>query len=161
MAGLAALLFFYYVLDSGRIAHYRVNIGDKAFYISTSAFEQFLAENLDKFARATALFYAKYCEVEVFDMTKESDRVRYGTADDGKFQYRLRLKAAPIIKTIQVEPSTSYMVGDPEEPFFSVDQDNWMAIDSQYKDHKRAKEFVKGTNLRFVVKYLRAPESDE
>ena len=162
VAGLAALLFSYYLLDSGRIANYRVNIGDKTFYVSTSAFEQFLTENLDKFANAFSRFYAKYYEVEVFDVTKESDRMRYGTTDNGALRYRLKLKAVPIINTIQVEPSApSYMLGDPEGPFFSVDEDNWMFIDTQTKDHKGQKAYNKTIRLCFIVKYLRAPESDE
>jgi hypothetical protein len=151
---LAIFLFGYFILHSGFISKYIVKFGNKEYYISPYALNTLITKNIDNLAQAISQVYEKIIEIEVFDLTKESERVTYTSNDKGNFVVKLRLKDKPIQKTIRVEASSGNFNLDPEQPIFLVDENNRISIQFLTKPEV-AKPYIENEHLYFSVTYFR------
>jgi hypothetical protein len=151
-ACLAIILAFWLVLDTGLIGRHVVKMGDKEFLISSNAFEEVIARNIDNLGEAIANVYEKFYVVEVFDLTKQDRRVKF-SLENGTPICQLALKYSAVSNTI------SAMVS--EGQLFYVDKDSgddenfYKLTFSKLKSVQEAIDLVKKMNLKIQVKYFK------
>jgi len=158
VGALTTLMVLYFLIHSGIAGRYIVKWGDDDFFISETAFEKIVSENLDKFAYALSQIYSQRSVSEAYSIGQESDRVAYAEDNQGKFVLKLKLSHTPMPKTIRLEVSQGRIMTNPDEPFDKVDSDNYISIPVDMPTDK-VENWIKNTDTIIVISYLKDLES--
>lgn len=151
-AAVGIILTSWILVDTGLVGRHVVKMGDKEFYISSNAFEDVIARNIDNLGVAIANVYEKFYVVEIFDLSKQDERVKF-VLEDGKPVCLMALKYQAVSSTQSAMISEGNLLFSPDESI-SKDGRFYKLLFSEDSVQK-AIDVAKKANLKVEVKYFR------